>query len=135
MTFLPLWAKALILAALLAAAAWAVHTYNEWIREPERATCAAEKASDREATRKTVEAQRERNIELQRAAEKRYVVQAQVRDRYIIQTVKEIHEAAAPLAACPVPSGVRVRLNSLAACARADSTAACGADGQVPDTR
>ena len=135
MSLLPWWAKALILAALLAAAGWAVHTYNDHLREQGREEVRAEWTVDREAARKTVEAQRERNIELQRAAEKRYVVQAQVRDRYIIQTVKEIHEAAAPLAACPVPSGVRVRLNSLAACARADSTTACGADGQVPDTR
>ena len=78
------------------------------------------------------QAQADRNRELQRAAELHYVVQGAVRDRFIVTTVKEISDAAAPLASCPVPDAVRVRLNAVAACARGDSPAACGADGKVP---
>lgn len=84
------------------------------------------------AQERAAQAQAERNRELQRAAEKRYVVQGQVRDRFFVTTIKEIRDAAAPLAACPVPEPVRVRLNAAAQCARGDSPAACGADDRVP---
>lgn len=36
MSLIPLWAKALVVAALLALASWAVHTYNESLREDGR---------------------------------------------------------------------------------------------------
>jgi hypothetical protein len=80
-----------------------------------------------------IQAQADRNRELQRAAELRYVVQGAVRDRWFVTTVKEISDAAAPLASCPVPDAVRVRLNAAAACARGDPAAACGAAGAVPN--
>lgn len=83
-------------------------------------------------TERAAQEQATRNLELQREAEKRYVVQGETRDRYFVTTVKEIHEAAAPLAACAVPDAVRVRLNALAACAASDSAASCGAAGKVP---
>jgi hypothetical protein len=79
------------------------------------------------------DAQASRNRELQRAAEMRYTVAAQTRDRFFVTTVKEISDAAAPLAACPVPEPVRVRLNAANECARGDSPASCGAPVQVPD--
>ena len=82
-----------------------------------------------------MQAQLERNRELQRAAERNYVVQAGVRDRVITETITEIRYAAAPMAACPVPEPVRLRLNAAAACARGDRSAACDADKPVPDAR
>jgi hypothetical protein len=72
-----------------------------------------------------------RNRELQRQAELRYMVRGETRDRFFVTTVKEIRDAAAPLAACPVPESVRVRLNAAARCA-ADPAASCGPAGQVP---
>lgn len=76
-------------------------------------------------------AQAERNRELQRAAELRYTVTTAARDRFITKTIREVHHAAAPLAACPVPEPVRVRLNAAAACVR-DPEAACGVFDGVP---
>jgi hypothetical protein len=81
------------------------------------------------------EAQTARNRELQRAAEIRYTVTSQVREKWFVATVKEIGHAAAPLAACPVPRDLVRLLNSAASCARGDSPAAdCAAD-EVPDAR
>ena len=82
-----------------------------------------------------VHAQAERNRELQRAAEKRYTVVAAARERFITQTITEVRYAAAPMASCPVPEPVRLRLNAAAACARGDRSAACDADQPVPDAR
>lgn len=76
--------------------------------------------------------QAERNRELSRAAEKRYVVQQDARDRFIVTTVKEISDAAAPLADCRVPDAVRLRLNEARACALGDSSACGSPDGSVP---
>jgi hypothetical protein len=80
------------------------------------------------AQEREVHAQTARNLELQRAAEKRYVVQQDARDRFIVTTVREISDAASPLAACPVPESVRVRLNAVRACALGNSASSCGAD-------
>jgi hypothetical protein len=119
---------ALALAAVLAFAGWKLYRAGgdavrvEWAAERER--MAAE-----------VAAQAERNRELQRAAEKRYVVQAGMRDRFIVKTVTEVRYAAAPMASCPVPAAARSMLNAAAACARGDSAASCGADQPVPAAR
>lgn len=78
------------------------------------------------------EAQTARNRELQRAAETRYVVQAQARDRFIVQTVTEVRHVTDPLASCPVPADAVRLLNDAARCASADSAAACGADKPLP---
>ena len=100
-----------------------------------RAEVQAKWDKDRARLDKEMQAQRERNRELQRAAERNYVVQAGVRDRFITETITEVRYAAAPMAACPVPEPVRLRLNAAAACARGDRSAACDADQPVPDAR
>lgn len=73
-----------------------------------------------------------RNRDLQRAAELRYVVKGETRDRFFTNTIKEIVHDAAPLAACVLPESVRLRLNDANRCARSDSPASCGAAGEVP---
>lgn len=85
--------------------------------------------------RAAMEAQAADNLRLQRAAEKNYVVQGEVRDRFIVQTVREIRDAAAPLAACPVPDPVRVRLNAAAACASGDTAGSCEPGEPLPAAR
>lgn len=69
--------------------------------------------------------QAERMRELQRAAELRYTVQAETRDRFIVTTVKEIRHDTENLAACVLTPAARQRLLDAAACA--DSASACGA--------
>lgn len=105
-------------AALVFGVPLIVGRYNDGLREEGRQEV-------REAGRIAAEAQAARNRELQRAAELRYTVTAAARDRFFVQTVKEVHHAAAPLAACPVPEPVRVRLNAAAGCVR-DPEAPCG---------
>ena len=78
------------------------------------------------------DAQTTRNRELQRAAELRYVVKGETQDHFFTTTITEIRHDAAPLAACPVPEPVRVRLNAAAACARGDSASSCGPAEEVP---
>lgn len=73
----------------------------------------------------------QKNRDLQRSAEKRYTVVQGIRDRFIVQTIREIRHAAAPLASCPVPEPARGLLNDAADCARGDSPSACGADDGV----
>lgn len=126
-----LYARLAALALVLAALA------GLWWKADRMLAAAEQRGYDRRAQedKVVIDAQATRNRELQRAAEKRYVVQGQTRDRWFVTTVKEISDAAAPLAACPVPEPVRVRLNAAAACASGDSPAACGADVQVPDAR
>jgi len=88
------------------------------------AKVAQERAAQEQATR---------NRDLQRAAELRYVVRGETRDRYFVTTVKEIHDAAAPLAACPVPEPLRLRINAAIDCAGSDSSASCVAPSGVPE--
>ncbi len=79
------------------------------------------------------DAQAQRMRELQRAAELRYTVAAQSRERFIVTTVREVHRETAHLDACPVgPAAVRL-LNDAAACARQDRSAACGPDQPLRD--
>lgn len=106
----------------------AVGRYNESLREDGRAEV-------REQARAVAEEQATRNRELQRAAELRYTVAAETRDRYITKTVTEVRYATENLAACVLrPDAVRL-LNDAASCARGDSPAACGADQPVRDAR
>lgn len=109
--------------------------WNGYIGGERREAFAAGQKDAQDKAKVVADAQAERNRELQRAAEKRYVVQAGIRERFIVTTVKEIRDAAAPLATCPVPDGVRLRLNALGACARGDSPGSCGADEPVPVAR
>lgn len=125
--------------ALLAAAVLLVLGIGWKVRhdgiEAGRAEVQAKWDKDRALLNTEMQAQRERNRELQRAAERNYVVRAGVRDRVITETIMEIRYAAAPMAACTVPEPVRLRLNAAAACARGDRSAACDADQPVPDAR
>lgn len=121
-------AAALMIVLAIVAAWWKV----------DRMFAAAEaRGYDRRAAedKAAAEAQTTRMRELQRAAELRYVVQAEGRDHFFVTTIREIRDAAAPLAACPLPDAVRVRLNQAAQCARGDSQAACGAADEVPGAR
>lgn len=130
----PLWR----LIAAAAVAAVLVTAYFGWRgaqREHGREEVRAEWAAERAAQADAVRAQAERNRELQRAAEKRYTVVAEVRDRFITQTITEVRHEAQSLAACPVPEPVRVRINATAACASGDPAGPCAAGGAVPETR
>ena len=86
-------------------------------------------------TDRAARAQQDRNRDLQRQAELRYTVAAETRERFITQTIVEIRHEAAPLAACPVPDAVRVRLNAAGRCAGGDPAAACGAGESLPVAR
>jgi hypothetical protein len=77
-------------------------------------------------------AQTQRMRDLQRAAELRYTVTSQVREKWFVATVKEIRDAAAPLASCPVPDRAVGLLNAARECASGDPAAACGAGDGVP---
>ena len=116
--------RAAIAFAAVTALLWGYRLWAESLRETGRAEVRAEHA---EAAR----AAETRNRELQRAAETRYVVQAATRDRFFVETIREVSHAAAPLAACPVPDDARRLLNAAATCASGDSPAACGGAGPV----
>lgn len=89
--------------------------------------------AERNALTKSAQDQQAKNIELQREAEKKYVVIQQGQDRYITKTVTEVRYATQSLSACPVPAGAVRLLNDAAGCASKDSAAACGAgDGVQP---
>jgi hypothetical protein len=80
------------------------------------------------AQERASQAQTARNLELQRAAERKYVVQQDARDRFHTVTVREISHEAASLASCPVPERLRMRFNAARDCALGNSPASCGAD-------
>jgi hypothetical protein len=80
-------------------------------------------------------AQAARNRDLQRAAELRYIVAAEPRDRFFVTTVREIRHDTDNLAACVLTPGAVRRLHDAAACARGDSAAACGPGEPVPVSR
>lgn len=125
---LPLWVKAVVLGGVLLLAWAALQAYDERRREEGRAEIRA-------ASQAAAEAQTARNLELQRAAEKRYTVQAEPRERFITQTITEVRHATQNLAACRLEPGAVRLLNDAAACARGDSPAACGAGEPLPATR
>lgn len=79
------------------------------------------------AQERAAQQQAEINRDLQRAAEKRYVVQEGIRDHYIVQTITEVRHETDNLAACKLTDGARRLLDNAGACAREDSAAACGA--------
>lgn len=109
---------------MLAAVAALVAGYYFWadrIGDVREATVRAE-------LKALADAQTERNRDLQRAAEKRYTVQAEVRERVITETITEVRYATQSLAACVVPERAVSLLNLAAACARDDSPPACSPD-------
>lgn len=85
--------------------------------------------------REVADAQAQRNRELQRAAEKRYTVATEVRERVITEIVTEVRHEAASLAVCPVPEPVRGLLNAARACASEDRPASGGPCEPLPDAR
>lgn len=112
----------LLLVAALVAGWWRLTAHHERIGYDRR------KAEDEAA----MELQREANRGRLRTAETQYAAQAEVRERFIAVTVKEIQHATASLAACPVPDPVVRLLNDAAECAGKDRPATCGADKPVP---
>jgi hypothetical protein len=115
----------IVIAALVVGLPLAKRAYDEGKREEGRQQVLEE-------TRLAVEAQAARNREMQRATELRYTVHQQVREEYFVTTIREVIHEAEPLAACRVPTAVRVRLNEARACALADPAAPCGAGERVP---
>jgi hypothetical protein len=81
--------------------------------------------------RQLADVQAQRMRELQRAAELRYTVAAETRDRFIVTTVKEVRHATEHLDSCRLGIDAVRLFNDAAACARADSSAACGAGEPV----
>lgn len=77
------------------------------------------------------DAQTQRIRDLQRAAETRYTVQTEVRDRFITQTITEVRHAAAPVASCALPADLVRLLNAASRCATGDPAAAGGAGEPV----
>jgi hypothetical protein len=81
------------------------------------------------------ERQREDNRLRSRGSEEKHAAQAEVRERFIVTTVKEVRYATENLASCPVrPDAVRL-FNDAAACAREDRPATCGAGQPLPAAR
>lgn len=78
------------------------------------------------------ELQRETNRSTAREVEEKEAVRTVYRDRFIIQTIKEIEHASAPLASCPLPADTVRLLNAAAQCAKSDRPAACQPDGSLP---
>lgn len=122
-------------AAALSAAVLAGWTANGWRLGTDLAELKAAYAEERAALVTAADAQRTRNLELQRAAERNYTVTRATQAQFFTASAQEVTHAAAPLADCPVPVPVRVRLNAAAACARGDSPAACGSPTGMPDAR
>lgn len=121
------WLAAGIALALFIGAGW----FGAHERNVGRAQVQVQWDAERARLQAQIAAQNERNIELQRQAEKRYTVQAQTRDRVITQTITEVRNATVSLASCPVPAGAISLLNAASRCASEDSAAACGAGDAV----
>jgi hypothetical protein len=118
-------ALAILIAALAIGIPIAVHrhdTAQQAIGYDKRA------AEDKAAADQQAQA----NRDLQRQAEKRYTVQAEVRDRFIVTTVREIRHDTENLAACVLSPSAVDRLRHAAECASEDRPASCGAGGPVP---
>ncbi len=119
-------ARLIIIAAIVAAAVagwWRLTAYYEG-RGYTRAQAEARALAD---------AQRERNRDLQRAAELRYTVTTAARERVITQIQAEVRYVTQHLATCPVGAGAVSLLNRAAECARQDRPAACGPGDGVPN--
>lgn len=116
---------ALLLVAALVAGWWRLTAHYERVGY-DRAKAEDKAAAEEQATS---------NRELQRAAEKRYVVQAETRDRFIVTTTKEIAHAAAPLSSCPVPADAVRLLDAARGCALGDPGTPCGVGDSLPGAR
>lgn len=117
---------ALIVIVLAIAGAW--WKFDRMLAKADAAGYERRAQEDKDAADK----QTAGNRELGRLAEMHVQALATKREQFFTKAEKEIHDAAAPLATCPVPEPVRVRLNAALACAIGDSPAACDPVGQVP---
>jgi hypothetical protein len=117
-------AAAVLVFALVFAVGRFVHHERQIGRDEVQATFDAYKVAQERAAQEQIA----RNLDMQRQAEKRYTVQAEVRDHYITNTVIEVRHETDNLAACKLTDGAVRLLDSAAACAREDSAAACGTD-------
>lgn len=77
------------------------------------------------------EKQREANRTTAQKAEKKESARVVYRDRIITKTITEVRNAAAPLAACPLPAGARLMLNDAAKHARENRSTAGVADAPL----
>lgn len=122
----PWWAKPvallLLVAGLIGGYAWWQHRTEQRGAMQERARLEAQADLQREANRGRV-----------RDAEAGYQARTIYRDRFITQTITEVRDATAGLAACPVPDAAVGLLNRAAQCAREARPAACGAGDGVRD--
>jgi hypothetical protein len=118
---------ALIVIVLAIAGAW--WRFDHMLAAADKAGYDRARAEDNAA----MQAQRDRNLDLQRAAEKNYVVQAGIRDHFIVETITEVRHETANLAACQLTPGAVRLFNDAADCARSDRSASCGHDEPVRD--
>jgi hypothetical protein len=112
---------AVLLALALIAGWWRLTAHYERIGYDRR------KAEDEAAAELQREANRGRAVQ----AETKQAAQAQIRERYIVTTVKELVHETDNLAACVLTPAARQRLHDAAACASQDRSAACGTGDSV----
>ncbi len=74
------------------------------------------------------ELQREANRSRAQAAVTNYAQRERVREKFTVITVKEIRDATANLAACPVLPAARSVLDRAVTCAGEERPASCGSD-------
>lgn len=98
-----------LVAVAVGACAWWQHRTEQRGAMQERARLEAQSDLQREANRG-----RMRDIEAS------YTARTVYRDRFITKVITEIHDAAAPLASCPVPDAAVGLLNDAANCAAHD---------------
>lgn len=127
--------RALAAVALIAGAAAGLSWFVHHERDVGRAEVQAKWDTERAQLRQQVADQQARNRDLQRAAELRYTVVAQVRDRFITKTVVEVRNATDNLAACRLSADAVRLLDNASHCAGEDRAASCGADAGVQPAR
>jgi hypothetical protein len=110
-----------LLCAALIAGWWRLTAHYETIGYDRR------KAEDDAAT----ELQREANRGKSRTAETKYAASAEVRERFIVTTVKELVHETDNLGACVLTPAAIKRMRDTAQCASEDRPSSCGAGDAV----
>jgi len=90
MTIIPLWAKAIILAAIVAACAWGVHLYNQGIRDTQRKLDVAEYSAKLIAAQEDAKAQEMAWREQSKKSQEKTNEQLNARDRQYQSAVNTI---------------------------------------------
>jgi len=90
MSIIPLWAKALILAATVAALAWGVHLYNQCIRDTQRKLDVAEYSAKLIAAQEDAKAQEMAWREQSKKSQEKTNEQLNARDRQYATAVNTI---------------------------------------------